>query len=85
MLCLFPTLGDRILGAGSCAGLPIFFTRKSGLVAIHSRENITMLPEDIEDSLASSVAETNDEVRRESIVLIVLTVKMYIPALDFLR
>ncbi|XP_053238474.1 nuclear pore complex protein Nup133 [Podarcis raffonei] len=58
---IFSIQGDRILGAGSCAGLPIFFTRKSGLVAIHSRENITVLPEDIEDSLASSVAETNDE------------------------
>ncbi|KAH0622484.1 hypothetical protein JD844_024835 [Phrynosoma platyrhinos] len=51
---IFSTQGDRILGAGFCAGLPIFFARKSGLVAIHSRETISVLPEDIEDSLASS-------------------------------
>ncbi|XP_061480465.1 nuclear pore complex protein Nup133 [Rhineura floridana] len=57
----FCVQGDRILGAGSCSGFPIFFTRKTGLVAIYSRENITVLPEDIEDSLTSSVAETNDE------------------------
>nr|XP_056709304.1 nuclear pore complex protein Nup133 [Euleptes europaea] len=57
----FSAQGDTILGAGSCAGLPIFFTRKSGLVAIYSRENISLLPEDLEDSLASSVAESNYE------------------------
>lgn len=50
------------MGAGSCAGLPIFFTRKSGLIAIYSRENVSLLPEDLEDSLASSVAESNYEV-----------------------
>ncbi|XP_042302014.1 nuclear pore complex protein Nup133 isoform X2 [Sceloporus undulatus] len=58
---IFSSQGDRILGAGSCAGLPIFFARKSGLVAVHSRETISVLPEDIEDSLASSVAEPIDE------------------------
>ncbi|XP_015276923.1 PREDICTED: nuclear pore complex protein Nup133 [Gekko japonicus] len=57
----FSAQGDRILGAGSCAGLPIFFTRKSGFIAIYSRENISLLPEDLEDSLASSVAESNYE------------------------
>ncbi|XP_054843519.1 nuclear pore complex protein Nup133 [Eublepharis macularius] len=57
----FSAQGDTILGAGSCAGLPIFFTRKNGLIAIYSRENISLLPEDLEDSLASSVAESNYE------------------------
>uniref|UniRef100_A0ACB8GC78 Uncharacterized protein n=1 Tax=Sphaerodactylus townsendi TaxID=933632 RepID=A0ACB8GC78_9SAUR len=57
----FSAQGDTILGAGSCAGLTVFFTRKSGLVAIYSRENISLLPEDLEDSLASSVAESNYE------------------------
>lgn len=59
---LFLVLGDRILGAGSCAGLPIFFTRKSGLIAVYLRENISLLPEDLEDSLASSIADSNYEV-----------------------
>lgn len=55
------SLGDRILGAGSSSGLPIFFLRRSGLVAICSRENISALPEDLEGSLASSVIEPNDD------------------------
>ncbi|XP_062980462.1 nuclear pore complex protein Nup133 [Elgaria multicarinata webbii] len=59
---VFSAQGDRILGAGSSStGLPIFFARKSGLVAIYSRETISVLPEDVEDSLASSVADPNDE------------------------
>ncbi|XP_066472904.1 nuclear pore complex protein Nup133 [Tiliqua scincoides] len=58
---IFSALSDRILGAGSSSGLPIFFIRKSGLVAICSRENISVLPEDLEDSLASSVIEPNDD------------------------
>uniref|UniRef100_A0A7M4FGG8 Nuclear pore complex protein Nup133 n=1 Tax=Crocodylus porosus TaxID=8502 RepID=A0A7M4FGG8_CROPO len=58
---LFSAPGDSILGAGSCTGLPIFFTRKSGLVTIFSRENASMLPEDLEDSLSSSVAGPNNE------------------------
>lgn len=57
-----PSVGDTILGAGSATGHPIFFTRKQGLVAVHPRETISVLPEDIEESLASSVAEPNDEV-----------------------
>ncbi|XP_003215915.1 nuclear pore complex protein Nup133 isoform X1 [Anolis carolinensis] len=57
----FCSQGDRILGAGSCAGLPIFFARKSGILAVYSKETISVLPEDIEDSLASSIAEPNDE------------------------
>uniref|UniRef100_A0A8D0G1L1 Nuclear pore complex protein Nup133 n=1 Tax=Sphenodon punctatus TaxID=8508 RepID=A0A8D0G1L1_SPHPU len=59
---VFSTQGDSILGAGFCTGLPIFFTRKSGLVAIFSRENVSLLPEDLEDSLSSSVTGPNDEV-----------------------
>ncbi|NXE47645.1 NU133 protein, partial [Casuarius casuarius] len=53
--------GDSILGAGSCTGLPIFFAKKSGLITILSRENVSVLPEDLEDSLSSSVAGPNSE------------------------
>ncbi|CAH2251509.1 nuclear pore complex Nup133, partial [Pelobates cultripes] len=45
--------GDNLLGAGSCAGLTIFFARKSGLLAIVARENMFMLPEDLEESITS--------------------------------
>lgn len=55
-------LGDRILGAGSCGGVPILFSRNSGLVSIAPRENVSMLAEDLEDSLASSVAGPSNEV-----------------------
>lgn len=55
-------LGDKILGTGCSAQLPIFFVQKSGLVTICSKETTSLLPEDIEDSLACSVAEPNDEV-----------------------
>ncbi|XP_051849581.1 nuclear pore complex protein Nup133 [Antechinus flavipes] len=58
---IFSAHGDCILGAGSCAGLPVFFSRNSGLVALVSRENVSVLPEDLEDSLASSVAGPNNE------------------------
>lgn len=60
-LCIF-LLGDSILGAGSCGGIPILFSRNSGLVSITSRENVSMLAEDLEDSLASSVAGPSNEV-----------------------
>ncbi|XP_020642196.3 nuclear pore complex protein Nup133 isoform X1 [Pogona vitticeps] len=53
--------GDIILGAGSATGHPIFFTRKQGLVALYPRETISVIPGDIEESLASSLAEPNDE------------------------
>lgn len=59
---LCPILGDSILGAGSCTGLPIFFAKKSGLTTILSRENISVLPEDLEDSLSCSVAGPRSEV-----------------------
>ncbi|XP_063297517.1 nuclear pore complex protein Nup133-like [Pelobates fuscus] len=49
----FETQGDNLLGAGSCAGLTIFFARKSGLLAIVARENMFMLPEDLEESITS--------------------------------
>ncbi|XP_038250362.1 nuclear pore complex protein Nup133 isoform X1 [Dermochelys coriacea] len=58
---IFGAQGDSILGAGCYNGVPIFFTRKSGLVAIFSRENVSVLPEDLEDSLSSSVAGPNNE------------------------
>uniref|UniRef100_A0A8C6ZRM5 Nucleoporin 133 n=1 Tax=Nothoprocta perdicaria TaxID=30464 RepID=A0A8C6ZRM5_NOTPE len=53
--------GDSILGAGSYTGLPVFFAKKSGLITILSRENVSVLPEDLEDSLSSSVAGPNTE------------------------
>ncbi|XP_051468943.1 nuclear pore complex protein Nup133 isoform X1 [Apus apus] len=58
---IFGIQGDSILGAGSCTSLPVFFTKKSGLITILSRENISVLPEDLEDSLSSSVAGPRSE------------------------
>lgn len=58
---VFDTQGDSILGAGSCGGVPIFFSRNSGLVSITSRENVSVLAEDLEDSLASSIAGPSNE------------------------
>nr|XP_020137035.1 nuclear pore complex protein Nup133 isoform X2 [Microcebus murinus] len=58
---IFNIQGDSILGAGSCGGVPIIFSRNSGLVSITSRENASILAEDLEDSLASSVAGPNNE------------------------
>uniref|UniRef100_A0A8C8ZAJ9 Nuclear pore complex protein Nup133 n=1 Tax=Prolemur simus TaxID=1328070 RepID=A0A8C8ZAJ9_PROSS len=58
---IFNVQGDSILGAGSCGGVPIIFSRNSGLVSITSRENVSILAEDLEDSLASSVAGPNNE------------------------
>ncbi|XP_063773624.1 nuclear pore complex protein Nup133 [Pseudophryne corroboree] len=53
--------GDYIIGAGSCTDLPVFFTRNSGLLAIVARENVSVLPEDVEDSLCSSVAGPSNQ------------------------
>ncbi|GCB67786.1 hypothetical protein scyTo_0010298 [Scyliorhinus torazame] len=50
--------GDGILGAGSFAGLPVLFCRNSGLVAARLKESASMLPENIEDSLALAASET---------------------------
>ncbi|KAF6073549.1 nucleoporin 133 [Phyllostomus discolor] len=58
---VFSTPGDRILGAGSCGGIPILFSKKSGLVSVTPRENVSVLAEDLEDSLASSVAGPSNE------------------------
>nr|KAF6399925.1 nucleoporin 133 [Molossus molossus] len=58
---VFNTQGDSILGAGSCGGIPVLFSRNSGLVAISSRENVSILAEDLEDSLASSIAGPGNE------------------------
>lgn len=59
-VCCLP--GDSILGAGSCGGVPILFSRNSGLVSVTSRENVSVLAEDLEESLASSVAGPSNEV-----------------------
>lgn len=59
---LFFLIGDSILGAGSCGGVPILFSRNSGLVSITSRENVSILAEDLEESLASSIAGPGNEV-----------------------
>lgn len=59
---VFFLLGDRILGAGSCGGIPILFSKKSGLVSVTPRENVSVLAEDLEDSLASSIAGPSNEV-----------------------
>ncbi|RMC12718.1 hypothetical protein DUI87_10243 [Hirundo rustica rustica] len=58
---IFGIQGDSILGAGSCNSLPIFFAKKSGLLTILSRENISVLPEDLEDALSSSIAGPRSE------------------------
>uniref|UniRef100_A0A8D1TL62 Nuclear pore complex protein Nup133 n=1 Tax=Sus scrofa TaxID=9823 RepID=A0A8D1TL62_PIG len=58
---VFNTQGDSILGAGSCGGVPILFSRNSGLVSITSRENVSILAEDLEESLASSIAGPGNE------------------------
>nr|XP_033794585.1 nuclear pore complex protein Nup133 isoform X1 [Geotrypetes seraphini] len=57
----FGVQGDDILGGGSCGGLPVFFTRNSGLVTIVARESYSVLPEDMEESLTSSLAGTGNE------------------------
>uniref|UniRef100_A0A8C5MUE1 Nuclear pore complex protein Nup133 n=1 Tax=Leptobrachium leishanense TaxID=445787 RepID=A0A8C5MUE1_9ANUR len=51
----FETQGDNILGAGSYGGLPIFFAKKSGLLAVSARESVSVLPHNLEDSISSSL------------------------------
>ncbi|KAM5235648.1 nuclear pore complex protein Nup133 [Ctenodactylus gundi] len=58
---VFSAQGDGILGVGSCGGVPILFSRNSGLVSVTSRENMPLLAEDLEESLASSVAGAGSE------------------------
>lgn len=55
--------GDGVLGAGSCGGVPILFSRNSGLVSVTPRESVSLLAEDLEESLASSVGGQGNEVR----------------------
>ncbi|XP_046288032.1 nuclear pore complex protein Nup133 isoform X2 [Marmota monax] len=52
----FNSQGDGILGAGSCGCIPLLFSRNSGLVSITCRESVSLLAEELEESLASSVA-----------------------------
>ncbi|NXO00194.1 NU133 protein, partial [Rhinopomastus cyanomelas] len=58
---LFGIQGDKILGAGSFNGVPVFFAKKSGLITILSRESASVLPEDLEESLSSSIAGPESE------------------------
>lgn len=53
---MFPCAGDGVRGGGCCANLPVFFSLNSGLVAVVARENASILPETMEDSLCSSLA-----------------------------
>ncbi|XP_069091086.1 nuclear pore complex protein Nup133 [Pleurodeles waltl] len=57
----FGAQGDTILGAGPCFGFPVFFTRNCGLVAIFAREGVSMLPEDVEESLTTSATVPSSE------------------------
>ncbi|XP_055060276.2 nuclear pore complex protein Nup133 isoform X1 [Misgurnus anguillicaudatus] len=52
----FSLPGDRICGAGVCEGLPVFFSQNSGLVVVTARESASLLPENMEESLCTSVA-----------------------------
>ncbi|XP_061582042.1 nuclear pore complex protein Nup133 [Cololabis saira] len=52
----FSSPGDCVRGGGCCAGLPVFFSQNSGLVAVVARESASILPETMEDSLCSSLA-----------------------------
>ncbi|XP_077575977.1 nuclear pore complex protein Nup133 isoform X1 [Stigmatopora nigra] len=53
---LFGSAGDGVRGAGCCANLPVFFSLKSGLVAVLARKRASILPETVEESLCSSLA-----------------------------
>ncbi|XP_043093975.1 nuclear pore complex protein Nup133 isoform X2 [Puntigrus tetrazona] len=57
----FSSPGDRIRGGGVCAGLPVFFSQNSGLVAVLARESASLLPDTMEDSLCTSVAGPGPE------------------------
>uniref|UniRef100_A0A8C9SH28 Nucleoporin 133 n=1 Tax=Scleropages formosus TaxID=113540 RepID=A0A8C9SH28_SCLFO len=58
----FSSPGDRLLGAGCCADLPVFFSQNSGLIAVVAQEKISVLPETMEDSLSSSLSAVIPEV-----------------------
>ncbi|KAI4880083.1 hypothetical protein NFI96_025378 [Prochilodus magdalenae] len=57
----FSSPGDRIRGGGVCAGLPVFFSQNNGLVAVVARESASILPENMEESLCTSVAGPGPE------------------------
>ncbi|XP_030636232.1 nuclear pore complex protein Nup133 [Chanos chanos] len=57
----FNSPGDHIRGGGVCANLPVFFSQNSGLVAVVARENASILPENMEDSLCTSLAGPGPE------------------------
>ncbi|KAA0721879.1 Nuclear pore complex protein [Triplophysa tibetana] len=57
----FSAPGDLIRGAGVCEGLPVFFSQNSGLVAVIARESASLLPENMEESLCTSVAGPGPE------------------------
>ncbi|XP_007936712.1 nuclear pore complex protein Nup133 [Orycteropus afer afer] len=61
----FGTQGDSILGAGSCGGVPVIFSKSNGLMSIILRENVSILAEDIEDSLTSSIAGRSNEISKK--------------------
>uniref|UniRef100_A0A8C1D064 Nuclear pore complex protein Nup133 n=1 Tax=Cyprinus carpio carpio TaxID=630221 RepID=A0A8C1D064_CYPCA len=54
----FSSPGDRIRGGGVCAGLPVFFSQNSGLVAVLARESASLLPETMEDSRPNKILYT---------------------------
>uniref|UniRef100_A0A8B9HK96 Nucleoporin 133 n=1 Tax=Astyanax mexicanus TaxID=7994 RepID=A0A8B9HK96_ASTMX len=58
----FSSPGDRIRGGGVCANLPVFFSQNNGLVAVVARESASILPENMEESLCTSVAGPGPEV-----------------------
>ncbi|XP_040183145.1 nuclear pore complex protein Nup133 [Rana temporaria] len=58
----FEAQGDYIIGAGTCADMPIVFTRKSGLLTIVPRENALGLLKEFEDSPSSSMAVVSNRV-----------------------
>ncbi|KAL7845456.1 hypothetical protein AOLI_G00236480 [Acnodon oligacanthus] len=57
----FSSPGDRIRGGGMCANLPVFFSQNNGLVAVVARESASILPENMEESLCTSVAGPGPE------------------------
>ncbi|KAM4772603.1 nuclear pore complex protein Nup133 [Rhinophrynus dorsalis] len=57
----FEMQGDHIIGAGSYSGLPVFFIRRSGLLAVAARDCLSLLPEDLENSLSSSFAPSSNQ------------------------
>ncbi|XP_077342669.1 nuclear pore complex protein Nup133 isoform X3 [Lithobates pipiens] len=61
----FEAQGDYIIGVGTCADLPIVFTRKSGLLTIIPRGNALELLKEVEDSQSSLAVISNQIVLME--------------------